>query len=165
MLQKDSNTSFFSFGSREMEQCPSVGIADLRRVPLLQHSPYSADIPCCHCSLDLQLLVKLRIPSAVMVQHPVTFRNGNFHLYLTSVRKNHWTHSLGWGTSCVWSLWLKYQGWPEQITTIFYYPKVMFHIQYTSLDIHAEQLKLDNVSCKSGRQMLKKIRPIYLFTS
>lgn len=78
MLQKYSNTSLFSFGSREMEQCPTVGITDLRRVSLFQHSSDSADIPRCHCSLDLQLLMKLRVPSAVMVQHPVTFRMGMF---------------------------------------------------------------------------------------
>ena len=88
MLQKDSNTSLFSFGSGEVEQSPAVGVADLGRVSLLQHSPDSADIPSCHCSLDLQLLMKLRVPSAVMVQHPVTFRKGNVHLCLTAVRKN-----------------------------------------------------------------------------
>lgn len=88
MLEKDPNTSLFSFGSREVEQCPSVGIADLRRVSLLQHSADRADVPRCHCSLDLQLLVKLRVPSAVMVQHPVTFGIGNVHLYLTSDSTN-----------------------------------------------------------------------------
>lgn len=80
MLQKDTNTSLFSFGSREVEQCPAIGIADLRRVSLLQHSPDSVHITCCHCSLDLQLLMKLRVPSAVMVQHPVTFQKGNVYL-------------------------------------------------------------------------------------
>lgn len=107
MLQKDSNTSLFSFGSREVEQCPAVGIADLRWVSLLQHSPNSADIPRCHCCLDLQLFMKLRVPSAVMVQHPVTFRNGNVYLYLTLIRKNQWIHSvclgeLGGYMQCVW---------------------------------------------------------------
>lgn len=80
MLQKDSHTSFFSFGSREVEQRPPVSIADLRRVSLFQHSPDSADVPRCHCSLDLQLLMKLRVPSAVMVQHPVTFQKGKVYL-------------------------------------------------------------------------------------
>lgn len=82
MFQKDSNTSLFSFGSREVEQCPAIGIADLGRVSLLQHSPDSVHITCCHCSLDLQLLMKLRVPSAVMVQHPATFQRGNIYLCL-----------------------------------------------------------------------------------
>lgn len=80
MLQKDSNTSLFSFGSREVEQCPAIGIADLRRVSLLQHSPDSVHITCCHCSLDLQLLMKLRVPPAVMVQHPVTIKIKRSHI-------------------------------------------------------------------------------------
>lgn len=87
VLQEDSNTSLFSFGSRKVKQCPAVGVTDLGRVSLLQHPPDRAHITRCHCSLDLQLLMKLRVPSAVMVQHPVTFRNGNIHLCLTSIRK------------------------------------------------------------------------------
>lgn len=113
MLQKYSNTSLFSFGSREVEQRPAVGITDLRWVPLLQHSPDSADISRCHCSLDLQLLMKLRVPSAVMVQHPVTCWNGNVHLYLITVRKNWWMHSLCLGEPSgyvlKWSFWLSCQ--------------------------------------------------------
>lgn len=80
MLQEDSHTSLFSFGGREVEQCPPVGVADLGRVSLFQHSPDGADVARCHCSLDLQLLVKLRVPSAVMVQHPVTFQRGGVDL-------------------------------------------------------------------------------------
>lgn len=77
MFQKDSHTSLLSFGSREVEQRPAVGVADLGRVALLQHPPDGVDISCCHCSLDLQLLVKLRVPPAVMVQHPVKFHKDN----------------------------------------------------------------------------------------
>lgn len=78
MLQEHPHTSLFSFGSREVKQRPAIGIADLRRVSLLQHSPDRAHVPRCHRSLDLQLLVKLWVPSAVMVQHPVTFSKGRF---------------------------------------------------------------------------------------
>lgn len=72
VLQKHSNTSLFPFGSREVQQRPAVGVADLGRVSLLQHPPDGVHVPCCHRSLDLELLMKLRVPSAVMVQHPVT---------------------------------------------------------------------------------------------
>lgn len=78
MLQEHPHTSLFSFGSREVKQRPAIGIADLRRVSLLQHSPDRAHVPRCHRSLDLQLLVKLWVPSAVMVQHPVTVSKGRF---------------------------------------------------------------------------------------
>lgn len=74
MLQKHSHTSLFSFGSGEVKQRPAVGITDLRRVALLQHSPDSAHVPRRHRSLDLQLLMKLWVPSAVVVQHPFTIR-------------------------------------------------------------------------------------------
>lgn len=118
VLQKDSNTSLFSLGCWEVKQCPAVGITDLWWVSLLQHSPDRAHIPRRHCSLDLQLFMKLRVPSAVVVQHPVTFRNGNVHLYLTSVRKNQWIHSVCWWVHEAWlslSFWLScLKFWSEQ---------------------------------------------------
>lgn len=79
VFQKDSHASLFSLGSREVEQRPAIGVADLGRVALLQHPPDSVDVSRCHCSLDLQLLVKLRVPSAVMVQHPVESHNDDVH--------------------------------------------------------------------------------------
>lgn len=70
MLQEDSDTSLFAFGSRKVEQRPSVGVTDLGRVSLFQHPADSADVARRHRRLDLQLIVKLRVPSALMVQHP-----------------------------------------------------------------------------------------------
>lgn len=70
MLQKHSHTSLFSFGGGEVKQRPAVGVTDLGRVALFQHPPDGAHVPGRHRSLDLQLLVKLWVPPAVMVQHP-----------------------------------------------------------------------------------------------
>lgn len=78
MLQENPNTPLLSFGSREVQQRPAIGITDFWRVPVLQHPPDRADISGCHRSLDLQLLMKLRVPSAVMVQHPVIFPTVKF---------------------------------------------------------------------------------------
>ena len=67
MLQEDPYTSLLSLGGREMEQRPSVGVPYFRGVALLQHPADGAHIPRRHRSLDLQLLMQLRVPYALMV--------------------------------------------------------------------------------------------------
>jgi hypothetical protein len=84
VLQEDPYTSLLALGGREMEQRPAVGVPYFGGVALLQHSADSAHIPSRHRSLDLQLLMQLRVPYALMVQHPVTFRKGNVLLHGTS---------------------------------------------------------------------------------
>lgn len=75
MLEEDTYAALLALGGREMQQRPAVGIPDLGRVALLQHLAHGVDITGCHRSLDLQLLLQVRVPSEVMVQHPVTLRS------------------------------------------------------------------------------------------
>lgn len=75
VLEEDTDATLLALGSREMQQCPTVGVPDLGRVALLQHLAHGVDIAGCHRCLDLQLLLQVRVPSEVMVQHPVTLRS------------------------------------------------------------------------------------------
>lgn len=72
VLQEHAHTSLLPFSSGEVQQSPAVGVSYLRGVASLQHPPDGADVTRRHGSLDLQLLMEIRVSSAVMVQHPVT---------------------------------------------------------------------------------------------
>jgi hypothetical protein len=50
-----------------MEQGPAIGISAIWGIALFQHLSYCVNIPGCHCSLNLQLFLKLRVPPAVVV--------------------------------------------------------------------------------------------------
>lgn len=67
MFQKDTDTSLLAPCCREVKQGPAVGVAAVGGIALLQHLAHGVDIAGGHGSLDLQLLLQLRVPPAVVV--------------------------------------------------------------------------------------------------